>query len=222
MIPNTHPKTKELFETITKKYEPNAKIVFKSQSKLMKLIEKITWLFNKYFMTDYITTIGKTIYVPDDFWDGQDNNCFETIAHETIHILQYKKNKRTFYLDYLSPQINIIWSFLAFVNLYFLFFLIFLFPLPSKSRIAIEKEGYAMSISVRYWLYGKGALTDMYLNDIKEQFTSSAYYFMCWDKYYVNNMINNIIYNLESNLSASIDKLIFKDVYELIQKHKKL
>ncbi len=44
-------------------YFPNLKIKFKDQDPLMKLVGKLMF-FNPGFMTQFVTTIGETIYWP--------------------------------------------------------------------------------------------------------------------------------------------------------------
>lgn len=72
------------------------RIVPKSKSRLMRIINAILWLSNKLgitnirgFMTEYATTIHRVIYWPDD-QAGMHMEPDDRMLHEMTHTLEYK------------------------------------------------------------------------------------------------------------------------------------
>lgn len=45
---------------------------------------------NKY-LTHYVTTLGCTIYVPDDFDDWEATRALEILRHEAVHVAQFER-----------------------------------------------------------------------------------------------------------------------------------
>ena len=177
-------KTKELIEKVILKEFPDFKVICKNDSKLMRLISKVLF-FNKKFMSHYVTTIGNTIYGPDLSFFEDDNRSFIVIAHEYVHMCDNKKYGFLYNLIYLSPQIFALLSLLSFFNLYWLFCLLFLLPLPSVGRTWLEYRGYSMSIACYYWLYKEQPPATRYLDN----FTTSLYYWMCPFKSYISSKL---------------------------------
>ena len=108
----------------------------KEESKLMKIIAKILF-FNPKFMTDYITTIGSTVYFPrEDI--SNDVTVWEVLPHEMIHADDSRRLGPLFGFLYLFPQILAILSLLAFGalggNLNWLYWLLFLHCICRFSR----------------------------------------------------------------------------------------
>lgn len=173
------------------KFNVKIQVLPKSQSKLLKLLRPIIETFNKNYWNGYITTLGNTIWVPDD-WLAQTNDIntilskMEVVTHESMHIKQAKE--QTIFIHnilYLFPQILVIFSLLAFLAIPFgaawlwsLLFLIFIFPLPAPFRYAKELEGYRTKILFFKYVY---KVDDSGLqfakNIIIEQMTSASYYF---------------------------------------------
>ena len=155
-------------------------IVEKNESKLMKVLAVVLF-FNKGFMTNYVTTIGKKVHWPNaDKLTGKD---FTTLFHEVQHAVDFTKGPAWFILSYLLPQILalfVLMSFLALTgNLFWLLALpwvLMLAPLPSITRAHWELRGY--SCEMAYVLWTRGYVPSHMLRRIKKEFTSSAYYFM--------------------------------------------
>ncbi len=124
-------------------------IVKKSDSKLMIFIGKV-FFFSPDFMSGYITTLGRTIYMPNDYWDDGD------ILHELVHVSDYNK-----------------WGLLF--NLSYLFALPFLFTLRSYW----EKKAYAVTINYIYKKNPEYAKTKEFKEKIISQFIGPAYLYMC-------------------------------------------
>lgn len=152
----------------------------KSESRLMRTLSVLLF-FNRGFMTDYVTTIGKTVY-----WPNADKLCgddFTTLFHEAQHVFDFKKNFLWFTLSYLFPQVLAIFSLMVFLaitgNLLWLLsflWLLVLLPLPAPMRTRWELRGYGCTMA--YDLWTRGEVPGYVKDNIKKNFTSSAYYFM--------------------------------------------
>lgn len=159
MIPETLDKT---IEDISLEF-PSFKVLKKSESWLMKTIGKLLFIIsfgqNKSFMTDFITTIGNTVYVPDS-WDSKlEKSRIEVLMHERIHMRQSKK---------LTPII------------YALAYL--LFPIPigfAWARAKLEWEAYTESMRVKSHFSGiQSVKTPEFKEYLFKNFTGSSYMFM--------------------------------------------
>lgn len=169
-------------------------IKYKDTSLFMKILSYLLF-FNKDFMTNYVTTIGSTVYFPTrSFVDKYASEAIQTLAHEFVHVKDCSKNKILFNFRYLFPQILSIFSLLAilfFITPYFLFsllFLLFALPLPSPPRSYYELRGYQMTLYMVY-LYLKYLKVDedaIKLNLEKNIEIISKYYFAGPAYYYMN------------------------------------
>ena len=175
---------KSFFEDVTKRHAPEAKIVSKSGSWLMRAIGLVLKPFNPEFMTAYITTIGQTIYVPDDFSEQDEFQALSVIAHETQHIIDYKKNRVLFTLGYLFPQFLALFALLGVFGFFnpwmFLWFLSlgFLAPIPAPWRYRAELNGYRVSILMGRVIHHYSESEFAQVRDwIKNQMTTGDYYF---------------------------------------------
>lgn len=87
------------------------KIVKKENSKLIKFINIFVGLFNKSFMNDYTTTIGRTVYIPKN-WDSMTKTKqIIILQHEKIHISQYEKYKLLFLFSYIFFPLPILFAY---------------------------------------------------------------------------------------------------------------
>ena len=165
----------------------NIQILPKSSSKLMKAIG---WLFgvtkiSPEFMTQYITTIGDTVYYPDHMLENPDSeSMLRVIAHETMHVADAKSlSKPLFSFLYLFPQslaVLSLLSFLAFWKLSFLWCLLFLLclaPIPAPFRYLFELRAYRVNV---LFARKENKLTDeqmvSYYEWIEKQLCTSLYY----------------------------------------------
>ena len=178
------PLAKSFFEGVTMKHAPDAKIVKKSESWLMKTIGWFLKPFNPDFMSAYITTLGKAIYVPEQFFQDDEVQCLNVLAHETQHIIDYQENPAWFSLSYLFPQCLAVLSLFAlfgFLNPWmflFLFALGFLAPLPAPFRYQFELRGYRVSILLGRVIYRYSPSEMNQIRDwIKKEMTTGSYYF---------------------------------------------
>jgi hypothetical protein len=189
-------KQKERLMAVLNNY--GVRIRTKSSSLLMRLLSVLLF-FNKNFSKHYTTTIGRTIYFPDDF--TTDGYVFVSVtAHEAVHITDYINNPAKFIHMYLSPQIYAVFSLFALGSFWspyflcFLAFLIFLYPWASEGRTLLELRAYAITMAVNHWMKGHdlGDSPEWYKKNypsIVAQFTGWSYYRMCQDEFLVTNML---------------------------------
>ena len=151
-------------------------------------------LWNPRFLSDYITTIGNTIYVPDVTLSWVD------LAHEYVHIHQYNTRGAIKYtLQYLFPQVLAIFSLLAILaifNLWFLLFLIFLLflaPWPAPWREDIELRAYASNVAyaTENDLDEECRFVNGFIDRIANEFTGLSYYKMSWNRNKVLRILND-------------------------------
>lgn len=169
---------------VVHKFFPDVVITFKDQSLFMKILGKILF-FNKSFMTNYITTIGETIYYPTaSYVNGHPASAFIVLLHELVHVKDEKAiSKPIFDGLYLLPQILALLAIPLFfvIGFWSLLFLLFAMPLPAYFRMNYEKRAYIASLYVMKKLNDK-CQYNIDLNDKKQyflqQFKSSSYYFM--------------------------------------------
>jgi len=192
-------------------HEPGFKISYKTDSKLMKFLDKILF-FNPDFMTKYTTVLGKTIYFPSkESIKENTKGKLITVAHEYQHVKDSSDlSSFVFTLAYLSPQILAPFM-LLFCFFYWwlglLLFALFLTPLPAYGRMLIEKRGYVMTLFASNEIYLERKLDyktrkELLLGKIKtinKQFTSSSYYFM-WP------------FGIKKSLKKEIDRILNEEI----------
>ena len=194
-----------------RKQIPGFRLRSKVESKLMQLLSVVLF-FNKRFMEDYVTTLYPMVYVPELPWDEQPvESRIITLAHEYVHLKDRKRLGWLFNILYLSPQIFALLAIGAFWNLWFLLALLFLLPLPSPGRAWLEWRGYRMSMAL-YW-----ALTGQRVNIfwVREQFTSSQYYWMWPFKRSLEAHILKAAEDIESG------KFLSPEIFEILEIIKK-
>jgi hypothetical protein len=197
---------------------PSFEVRFKDESLLMKVLGKVMF-FNKGFMTDFITTFGSKVYFPNrkKFLDDP-LTSFRTLAHEFVHIMDYKKNPVWFVLSYAAPQALTLLALLSvFTPLwhYFIWSLLALFfvlPIPSLGRKNIETRGYGMSLKTLLW-DGYNKMPEDYLLYCVENFTGSGYYFM-WP---FKNSIIDELKKYSSDDCLNDPNPAYKEVYNILK-----
>ena len=179
---------KYINEIAQKHSKKQIQIKLKKNSKLMKAIG---WFFditkiNQKFMTNYVTTIGNTIYFPEKLLMSENEiSILEIMAHECIHIKDSNKFGLFFILSYLGPQIFAILSILSLVAIFaskfwllFLLFLLFLAPIPSYGRYYWEKRAFRISLIFKKHYYNYNETELKKTRDwIILQMTKNFYYF---------------------------------------------
>src|SRR5574337_971831 len=108
-------KVQKFLNEVTRVHAPDATIRPKTESWLLKAVAWLVKPFNPTFMDQYITTIGTTIWVPDNFFETIDEaGALEVVSHETQHIIDLKKwGWIVFGGLYLFPQILAILALLS-------------------------------------------------------------------------------------------------------------
>lgn len=158
---------------------PDLNFKFKDQNWFMKILGFILF-FNKAFMTQYVTTIGSTIYVPNENI-LKDKNFLITFVHELVHVYDNKRLSILFNILYLFPQILAPLCLIGFFFHWFigLLFLCLILPVPAYFRMYFEKRAYIVSLYVGKHLlnYSREKLM-MSAISYNQQFTTGAYYFM--------------------------------------------
>lgn len=163
----------------------NFYIKYKDSSLFMKILGKILF-FVPGFMTNFTTTIGKTIYVPNQNYLN-DAIDMALIAHECRHIYD-SDNDIFFKFKYLFPQIlSLLFFAFCFISLWFLIpAIICLSPLPAYWRKNLEINGYSTTLFVYNLIFKQNNVDKeqrhlQLLNvalKINNNFISSNYYFM--------------------------------------------
>lgn len=170
-------------------------IRYKNESWFMKFLAIFVSIFNKKFMTNYVTTIGNTIYFPNrEHVDKNEFGAVAVLAHEIVHVQQSEKYGRIpFSLAYLFPQclalfaLGAVFAVFWLPMLWCLLFLLFLAPLPAPWRKKFELEGYTMTLFMtNLMMKGFGHTEDAILTEMssqavrinRNQFKGSMYWFM--------------------------------------------
>lgn len=223
-------------ENRIKEHASGFEIKFKNESALMKIIGKILSPFNKTFMTSFKTTIGQKVYWPTrELYEANPSQSFNTLAHEFVHIMDYKLKPIRFTLGYLFPQILAapgvlftlllpVWLPLMILSilspwwLLFLVSLVFLAPIPSPGRKKAEVRGYGMSCLVRFWRFG--SVLDREFNHYVGAFTGPAYYFMWPFKRSIEKQLKP--YCSENASVFNDPNSAYKVVYNLLEEHGEL
>lgn len=113
----------------------------------------------KSYLTSYVTTLGHTIYVPDDFDEWPAANRYEILRHELVHVRQFER-----------------WGALGMVVIYGIL------PLPmglAYGRARLEWEAYAETLRAVAETEGIDAARDPELRDmIVRRFTGPDYGWM--------------------------------------------
>jgi len=195
----------------------------KKTSRLMKVLSVLLF-FNKRFMTEYITTIGTTVYWPD--WETVRSSrnpigVFRTLFHEVQHASDYRDSKFWFVVSYLSPQI---WALLALLSLLsflgtltplaFLAFLVLLAPIPSIDRTRYELRGSSCTMAWNMWR-GVGLLDEKYKERLTKRFSGPDYYFM-WP---LKKSFHRMLEKAKTRLINGELTQVQKDTYEFLKSY---
>lgn len=195
------------------------KIAFKDESFLMKILGFLLF-FTKDFMTRFTTVLRNTVYFPSREWlKKHDKKAVRVLAHEIVHIHDRKRLNKKYTIIaypflYLFPQILAVFSlltFLAFVNLNWLFcllFLLFLAPIPAPGRFYLEARGYAMTMFVRTLMrkVPDQQKVEDHAKKVVKHFIGPLYYFM-WP--FHDHVVKTLLHNRSIALFLSP---VFRDV----------
>lgn len=208
------------FYSLLKKLDSSFEVKFKNESTFMKILSYLLF-FNKSFMTSFTTTIGSTVYFPDEN-KFINNTNYSTIilSHEFVHAHDAKKvSKPLFSIAYLFPQILAPFMlFFAFISWWLAIplFLLFLSPIPAPFRMYFELRGYTMSMFMHNLLLEEKGVDESgrleTLNSLAErynkQFISFDYYLM-WP-FGVTNKLKDFAKQIVSGELISNDEIFSK------------
>ncbi len=210
--------------SLTKKL-PGFSVKFKDESTLMKIIGKVLF-FNKAFMTDFVTTIGSTVYWPSrESLEGRGASAMATLAHEYRHAKDAKKiTSVLFGLLYLLPQILALPGVLSILILVPLLIFgvvswswwmlalmltaLFALPIPAYFRMKYEVYGYTMSLFMINELLKERGMDKANIRDVidksiekhnERNFTGPNYYYM-WP------------FGVKERLSEEADKIMSGEI----------
>lgn len=142
---------------------PRLRLVHKAEDPFSRVLDAalrvVTLGGQREFLTRYVTTIGRTIYLPAGWHDRSSDSRYLTLRHEAVHLRQFCR-----------------YGLVATALLY----LLPIFPLGlAWGRARLEWEAYAETIRATAELHGFEAASDPRLHAyIRRQFTGPAYGWM--------------------------------------------
>ena len=148
---------------------PRFRVVEKQQATLMRVIGKLLTPVNPTFLDSYVTTVGFTVYMPPDLADTE--RGYQVLRHEAVHVAQYARWRWLFSLSYL-----------------------FALPVVFTMRAHWEFEAYAETIRARH--EERSIVSDEFLEWVADQFTGSAYLWMCPFRGYVMRRLTKMRENV--------------------------
>ncbi len=144
---------------------------------LDRLVRIVTFGAQKRFMTQYATTIGRTVYLPSNWRTRTEASRHITLRHEAVHVAQFER--------YTLVGASLI-------------YLLPFFPLGlAYGRARLEWEAYAETFRATAELCGEAAARDPALRErVVRQFTSGAYGWMWPFPGQVNAWIDDLLKDL--------------------------
>lgn len=206
--------------TEAKNYFPDFQLKYKNQDSFMKALG-ILMFFNPSFMKDYTTTIGHTVYAPDEQFVHKPGFS-PILIHECTHMYDNKKLGFLFDLGYLFPQI----LFLPILLLLFVLSwkiviplaLLALLPWPAPWRANIERRAYFVSMLAEYLIYNVDP--DTSASHFASYMRGGAYYFM-WPFEKDSTFLNEAAAIKVGDPSCASEPGLFKQVNDLVAAAKK-
>jgi len=142
---------------------PGLRVVDKGGDRFSRLVDRalrvVTLGQQSRYLTHYVTTLGRTIYVHEGWARRADLDRFVTLRHEAVHLRQFRRFGRVgMALLYLLPIV----------------------PLGlALGRARLEWEAYRETLAATAEVHGPAAAGDPALRaHIRLQFTSGAYGWM--------------------------------------------
>lgn len=163
---------------------PSFRIYYKRSSRFMRAVELFLRIISfgqiRAFFTEYVTTIGSTVYVPDGWRSMSETNRYIILRHERVHMRQARK-----------------WSLPLFAFLYLLV------PLPAffaVCRMRFEMEAYGETMRAVAEVRGVHSIrTEAFRQYIFDQFKKPAYLWMARG---IPGIVENWYYGLVRELEA--------------------
>jgi len=173
------------------------------------------------YMTDFISFVGKALFVPDmdrleaySFW--------RVLAHEFVHGWDAKeKPLMSFQLGYVVPQVLAFLALLAIGKIWvpwmawFGICQVFLLPLPAPVRAWAEKRGYTMTLAASIWDGWSDENVERRIEGITQNFTSGDYYWMWPFRSRVTGWFTEAVEDIKSG--AILDDEPFRIVHDAIE-----
>lgn len=205
-------------------YFPKLKIKYKDQSWIMRLLGRFLF-FNHDFMKLYSTTVGETIYFPNErFIKSHPVSASVVLLHELVHLHDQRRiGKPLFVLSYVFPQIIVpICLLLCFCISWKIMLplsLVFCVPIPAVFRMYWEKRAYLSSLYMMQLLANR-----LHFNPhlkLQERvflryFTGPSYYFM-WPFHNINKQFDQAVEN-SSNSKRPFQDSVFDMLEDLVTK----
>ncbi len=160
---------------------PGIRVLYKSDDAFSRAIsgalKVITFGGQSAYMTRYVTTIGRSIYLPSN-WDSRDPRAkYVTLRHEVVHLRQFRRYTLVgMTLLYLLPMLpmGLAWG-----------------------RARLEWEAYAETFRATAEVYGVPAAHDPVLREhVIKQFTGPAYGWMWPFRRQVERWIDEVLATL--------------------------
>jgi len=214
----------ELFQVLTgivKTTLPKFSHRWKAKVWIYKVIGPVVGLFNKRFLTDYITTLYPHVDWPQEHPEN-DDWTWKVFGHEFVHLSDTKRLSLRYVLAYGFPQIFTplaLLAFLAFWKIWFLVCLSFLLcvaPWPAPGRTWAELRGYTMSMAVNLWRYGD--VQETTIDWIVPQFTGWAYYRMCPNEKKIRDQLTKAVQSVrDGSILTPPENEPFRVVYQMLK-----
>lgn len=164
-------------------------VIPKRQSRLCRIIDKslkvLTFGRQSRFMSSFTTTLGRRIYVPDDWAYYPPLERYIILRHEAVHVRQFKR--------------------LTFPGMALVYLLV---PLPAvfaAGRAYLEWQGYRETLVATWQVHGPEAARDPRLAEhIVKRFTGPDYGWMWIWGGLIRRAISHTIRKLDENPPPSV------------------
>ncbi len=163
---------------------PRFRVVKKRASRFHRAIHWslviVTFGGMRAYLSDYVTTIGQSVAVPDDWDQESDDERWSTMRHEAVHLRQFRR--------FTLPGMA---------------FLYLLIPLPlglAWFRARLEQEAYAESIRCAFACRGLAYVkAGPFRDHIIDQFTGPSYGWMWPFRKSLNRWYDSVVDALARN-----------------------
>lgn len=158
-------------------------IIKKPESSFMKFLNVLLLIVTfgqaKSFMTEFVTTIGYKVYVPNDFESWPESNRYLIVVHESVHMKQRRN---------------------AFLGGFGFSFAYLLLPVPSLlayCRLQYEIEAYATDAVFGHRVYNFSK--EQRAKQAAEVLSNSSYFWTWWSDKEVESQLLEKIKEIENN-----------------------
>ncbi len=166
---------------------PEFEIRYKNDSRMQKFVAMLLWIFNRHYMTKYVTTMYPIVWFPSREYIYENPwKAAKVLAHEYVHLYDAKGEQRWWKFRYLNPQAAMtlgstmtLTALIVFADYSWWIYLIGLWtflPWPAPFRRDAELRGYAMNMVINVWRHG--SIRRSTIEWIVDHFTGPDYFFM--------------------------------------------